>query len=114
MKTRALYLKSIFLPKFPKISFRKLIIFEVSILSGLLLSLCFQIGILTKDFYIEKKYKRELESLSKEIEELEITLAKESSLSQIKNYFSDENFVKAKPYQIKYFQILEETFVRSK
>ena len=74
----------------------------------------FQIGTLTQKIYLKSDYGKRLEKLSKENEVLEINLSKSNSLSNIENYLSRENFVKAKANQVKYLQILGSTVVTSK
>ena len=71
----------------------------------------FQVGTLTQKIYLKSDYEKRLEKLSKENEVLEIEFSKLNSLANIENYLTGENFVKAKPNQVKYIQILEGTVV---
>lgn len=75
----------------------------------LLVTYIFQVGFLTKKTYLIKDYKKRINYLSKENEILEINFSKFNSLSNIENYLSKENFVKAN--QVKYIQILESSVV---
>ena len=76
----------------------------------LLVSYIFQVSFLTREIYLIKDYQRKLNNLSKENEILEIDFSKSNSLSNIENYLSEKNFVKAK--QVKYIQILESSMVK--
>lgn len=71
----------------------------------LLLISIFQIGCLTKEFYLIKNYERKLVELSKENKLLEIDFSKTNSLANIENYLSNEKFVKTNG--IKYIRIIE-------
>ena len=114
MKTKSLYIKSRFFPKFLRFNLQKTVFFELLILIGLLFSFLFRIGLLTNNFFLQKKYENEIKEISKKIEVLQIVLAKESSFSQLEKYISKEDFVKINPGEIKYFQAVEDTLVRNK
>ena len=79
--------------------------------SVLLIFYILQVGTLTQKIYLKSDYEKRLEKLSKENEVLEIEFSKLNSLANIENYLTGENFVKAKPNQVKYIQILEGTVV---
>jgi len=104
MRTQTLSLKIISLPKFPKISLKKLFTFQILFL---LIFLCFflaNVCSIVKESALKQKYQDEIEKLSKENEALEITFAKMSSLSQLENHFSKDGFVKISPNKIKYLE----------
>lgn len=79
------------------------------LISFLLAFYVFQVSVLTQEIYLIKNYEKRFDSLSKENEISEISLSKVNSLSNIKNYFSSEDFVKAT--RVKYIQILEGSVV---
>ena len=82
----------------------------VSIIS-LLFFYIFQVNFLTKEAYLIQDYQKKLANLSLENENLEINFSKSNSLANIENYFSNQNFEKANPGQIKYTKILESEIV---
>jgi cell division protein FtsB len=82
--------------------------------SFLLIFYVFQVGTLTQKIYLKADYEKKLEKLSKENKVLEIEFSKLNSLANIENYLTGKNFVKAKPNEVKYIQILEGSVVTSK
>jgi len=114
MKTQTISFKIISLPKFPKISLKKIITLQIILL---LTSLCFFLlnaCAVLKESTLKQKYQADIEKLKKEIEVLEITFAKTSSLSQLENYFSREGFVKISPNKIRYLESSNEALVTGK
>ncbi len=77
----------------------------------LLLLYIVQVGLYTKEFYQQQKYKKEIFELSKEIDLLSIEFAKNSSLSNVENYLQKDSFVKVNPKEVKYIQIFENSLV---
>jgi len=80
----------------------------ISVISLLVFSI-FQACSLAKENYLIKDSERKINNLTKENKTLEINFSKSNSLSNIENYLSKENFVKAN--QIKYIQIFESSVV---
>lgn len=112
MKTTILYFPFLIFPKISKNIFRKILIFEIIILFLLSFLLLFQVVFLTQAIYLRKKYIKEIQEISKEIETLEMNLTKASSLSQVKNHFLEEKFIKVNPKEIKYLEVVEEILVK--
>lgn len=74
-------------------------------ISGLFVFSIFQMGFFTRDSYAVKDYEKKISQLSKANEALEIEFSKSNSLSNIENYLSNQNFVKAS--KIKYIEASE-------
>lgn len=107
MKSFALSPSILFFPKFLKSSFKILSLFNFLLAWFLLLFYIFQVGLYTKEVYLQTRYKKEITQLSKETELLSIEFAKNSSLSNTENYFQKDSFVKINPNKVKYIQIFE-------
>lgn len=78
---------------------------SILIISFLLFLNIFQVFSFAQKFYLVNNYQTQINRTSKEVENLEVSLSKSASLSNIENYISGGGFVKAaKP---KYIPILE-------
>ncbi|MCP6719212.1 MAG: hypothetical protein KJI71_03205 [Patescibacteria group bacterium] len=88
-----------------KISSIKFIWFNTIVIGSLLLLFyIFQVGAKAQEEHLIRSYQEELNVLSGENKLLNIKFSKDSSLSNIENYFLDKDFVKTD--QVRYIQIL--------
>lgn len=86
----------------------KICLFSLSILVGALLMLyVFQINEITKISYLTKIYEKQIDEISQENKNLEISHSQLSTLENIETLVQNSNFEKVT--QIKYIQILDST-----
>lgn len=78
---------------------------------SLFLSLIFQVNAFAKEIFLIKEYKNDLNTLSDNKENLEISLAQLSSLNNIEAYLKEKGFTK--PSKIKYIRILETSVAKN-
>lgn len=101
---------SIFFPlSFFKTIFKTIFVVNFFFLWILIFLYIVEVGLYTKEVYLQGKYQKEIAEISKEIDLLSIEFAKSSSLSNIENYFKEDSFVKINPQQVKYIQIFEQS-----
>ena len=82
----------------------------ISIISLLVLYI-FQVNFLTQETYLIQSYQEKLNQFSLENENLAIEFSKLNSLTNLEIHFSNQNFEKTNPAQIKYIKILESEIV---
>jgi len=80
-------------------------------ISTLLIFYIVQVNYLAREISLIRAYGGELGQLAENNEELEIDLAKFSSLENIENFLQNRNFEKVNPSQVKYIRILESSVV---
>ena len=78
---------------------------------ALLVLYIFQVNFLTNQIYSVQSSEEKLKNLELENETLKIDFSKSNSLANLEKYFSNQNFEKANPGQIKYIKILESEIV---
>lgn len=78
---------------------------------SLFLSLIFQVNAFAKEIFLIKEYKNDLNTLSDNKENLEISLAQSSSLNNIEAYLKEKGFTR--PSKIKYIRILETSVAKN-
>ena len=87
------------------LSLRSFSIFSIAFLFLLLFLYVFQVTILARSTDLVKNYQRRINELSRDNASLEISLAKQNSLVNIKTLVQNLNFEKTD--QVRYLQILE-------
>ncbi|MFH1643420.1 MAG: hypothetical protein ABH967_02195 [Patescibacteria group bacterium] len=78
---------------------------------GIFTSLILQVNAFAQEVFLIQHYKNQLNGLSDNKENLEISLAQSSSLNNIEAYLKEENFTK--PIKIKYIRILETSVAKN-
>jgi hypothetical protein len=79
-------------------------------MSVLLCSLILQANYFARDVFTIRKYQRMINQLSENKEDLEINLARSSSMENIEDFLKSQNFQKIN--KVKYIKVLEASVAR--